>query len=143
MSCGHVLTYCWKCYMNFKILFSKIKALKPVDESVIIALYTLSNKAHFVLFLLVILVTVALYPLVGGSILLWSLSLVLLTGYRLYFTYIFFTIFLLYFTHFFYLFYIFKYTFLLVSKCKFYHIYSNDFIIINCMYWESTHTFHL
>ena len=75
--------------MNLKILFSKIKALQPVDESVVTALYTLSNKAHFVLFLLVVLVTVALYPLVGGSILLWSVSLVLLTGYRLYFTYIF------------------------------------------------------
>ncbi len=62
-----------QCYMNFKILFSKIKALKPVDESVIIALYTLSNKAHFVLFLLVVLVGVALYPLVDRSIIFWFL----------------------------------------------------------------------
>ena len=76
-------------YMNLKILFSKIKELQSVDESVVTALYTLSDRAHLVLFLLVVLTTVALYPLLGVSIILWAFSLVLLTGYRLYFTYIF------------------------------------------------------
>ncbi len=76
-------------YMNLKRLFSKIKELQTVDDSVVIALYTLSFRALLVVVLLAILVIFSLYPVLHGSILLWSLSLMLLTGYRLYSAYIF------------------------------------------------------
>ncbi len=80
-----MLQYC----MNLKRLFSTIKELQTVDDSVVIALYTLSTRALSVVVLLTILVIVALYPILDGSILVWALSLMLLTGYRLYSSYIF------------------------------------------------------
>ncbi|MDM5263235.1 EAL domain-containing protein [Sulfurovum sp. XTW-4] len=75
--------------MNLKRLFSTIKELQTVDDSVIIALYTLSTRALLVVVLLAILVIIALYPVLHGSILVWALSLMLLTGYRLYSAYMF------------------------------------------------------
>ncbi|EIF51311.1 EAL domain-containing protein [Sulfurovum sp. AR] len=75
--------------MNLKRLFSSIKELQTVDDSVIIALYTLSTRALLVVVLLAILIIIALYPILDGSILVWALSLMLLTGYRLYSAYIF------------------------------------------------------
>ena len=80
-----MLQYC----MNLKRLFSTIKELQTVDDSVVIALYTLSTRALSVVVLLTILVIVALYPILDGRILVWALSLILLTGYRLYSSYIF------------------------------------------------------
>jgi len=80
-----MLQYC----MNLKRLFLTIKELQTVDDSVVIALYTLSTRALSVVVLLTILVIVALYPILDGSILVWALSLILLTGYRLYSSYIF------------------------------------------------------
>ncbi len=78
-----------QCCMNLKRLFSSIKELQTVDDSVIIALYTLSTRALLVVVLLAILIIIALYPILDGSILVWALSLMLLTGYRLYSAYIF------------------------------------------------------
>ncbi|WP_223897955.1 EAL domain-containing protein [Sulfurovum sp. TSL1] len=75
--------------MNLQRLFSKIKELQTVDDSLVIALYTLSTRALLVVVLLAILVTVALYPELSGSILVWALGLMLLTGYRLYSAYMF------------------------------------------------------
>lgn len=75
--------------MNLKTLVSKIKLLQTIDESVITTLYTLSGRSLPVLITLATLTTVALYPILHSSILLWFLSLVLLTGYRLYSAYLF------------------------------------------------------
>ena len=70
--------------MNLKTLVSKVKALQTIDESVITTLYTLSSRSLLVLIILAALTTVALYPILNNSIIFWFLSLVLLTGYRLY-----------------------------------------------------------
>ncbi len=78
-----------QCCMNLKRLFSTIKELQTVDDSVVIALYTLSTRALLVVVLLAILIITALYPILDGSILVWALGLMLLTGYRLYSAYIF------------------------------------------------------
>jgi diguanylate cyclase (GGDEF)-like protein/PAS domain S-box-containing protein len=75
--------------MNLKRLFSSIKELQTVDDSVVIALYTLSTRALLVVVMLAILIITALYPILDGSILVWALSLMLLTGYRLYSAYMF------------------------------------------------------
>ena len=75
--------------MNLKILFSKLQLLQNVNESVITTLYTLSSRSLFVLILLAALTTVALYPMLHVSIVLWFISLVLLTGYRVYTAYLF------------------------------------------------------
>ncbi|UPT76628.1 EAL domain-containing protein [Sulfurovum sp. XGS-02] len=64
-----------------------IKELQTVDDSVIIALYTLSTRALLVIILLAILIMIALYPILDGTILAWALSLMLLMGYRLYSAY--------------------------------------------------------
>ena len=76
-----------QCCMNLKRLFSNIKELQTVDDSVVNSLYTLSTRALLVVVLLAILIIVALYPILDGSILVWSLILMLLTGYRLYSAY--------------------------------------------------------
>ncbi|MCW8821473.1 MAG: EAL domain-containing protein [Sulfurovum sp.] len=60
-----------------------------MDESVVTSLYALSSRSLLVLLLLVTLSTVALYPILHSSIIFWFLSLVILTGYRLYSAYIF------------------------------------------------------
>ncbi|WP_223890766.1 EAL domain-containing protein [Sulfurovum sp. TSL6] len=73
--------------MNLKRLFSNIKELQTVDDSVVNSLYTLSTRALLVVVLLAILIIVALYPILDGSILVWSLILMILTGYRLYSAY--------------------------------------------------------
>ncbi len=78
-----------QCCMNLKRLFSSIKELQKVDDSVVIALYTLSTRALLVVVMLAILIITALYPILDGSILVWALILMLLTGYRLYSAYIF------------------------------------------------------
>jgi diguanylate cyclase (GGDEF)-like protein len=70
--------------MNLKTLVSKVKELQIIDESVITTLYTLSFRSLLGLLLLTTLTTAALYPILHSSIVLWFLSLVLLTGYRLY-----------------------------------------------------------
>jgi len=65
-------------------LFSKFKAFQTIDESMVIALYTLSSRSLLILFLLATLTTIALYPMLGSSILYWFFFIVLLTLYRLY-----------------------------------------------------------
>lgn len=75
--------------MNLKILSSKLKEFQNIDEAVITILYTLSSRSLLVLIALAALTTVALYPILHSSIILWFLSLVILTGYRLYSAYIF------------------------------------------------------
>ena len=66
--------------MNLKILFSKIKEFQNIDESIISTLYTLSSRSLLVLIALAALTTVALYPILHSSILIWFLSLVILIG---------------------------------------------------------------
>ena len=73
--------------MNLKTLSSKIKELQLIDESTISALYTLSSRSLLVLILLAALTTVALYPLLDNTIILWFFIIALLTGYRLYSAY--------------------------------------------------------
>jgi diguanylate cyclase (GGDEF)-like protein/PAS domain S-box-containing protein len=75
--------------MNLKILSSKLKEFQNIDESVITILYTLSSRSLLVLIALATLTTVALFPILHTSIILWFLSLVVLIGYRLYSAYIF------------------------------------------------------
>ncbi len=75
--------------MDLAKLLSNIKKLQNVDESIVTGLYDLALGSLKVLFLLIILTTVALYPVLGVSIIFWTLSLVLLTSYRLYFINIF------------------------------------------------------
>ncbi|WP_373032983.1 EAL domain-containing protein [Sulfurovum sp.] len=75
--------------MNLKILSTKLKEFQNIDESVITTLYTLSSRSLLVLIALAALTTAALYPILHTSIILWFLSLVVLTGYRLYMAYIF------------------------------------------------------
>ncbi len=75
--------------MNLNILSSKLKEFQNIDESVITTLYTLSSRSLLVLIGLAALTTVALYPMLHTSIMLWFLSLVVLIGYRLYSAYIF------------------------------------------------------
>ena len=80
-------TFMYTIAMNLKTVFPKIKIFKPIDEATITALYALSGKSLFVLLLLVGLTTVALYPVLKTSIVIWGSSLVLLSGYRLYLGY--------------------------------------------------------
>lgn len=75
--------------MNFKILSSKLEELQTIDASLVTSLYTLSSRSLLVLLFLVTLSTVALYPVLHSSIIIWFLSLVILTGYRLYSAYLF------------------------------------------------------
>ena len=75
--------------MNLKILLAKLKLLQTVNEPVIITLYTLSSRSLYVLIILAGLTTVALYPMFHSTIVLWFISLALLTGYRLYSAYLF------------------------------------------------------
>ena len=57
------------------------------DEAATTALYTLSNKSLFLLLMLVALTTVALYPVLKMNIVVWAISLALVSGYRLYLAY--------------------------------------------------------
>jgi diguanylate cyclase (GGDEF)-like protein len=75
--------------MNLKTLSSKLKEFQTIDESVITALYRLSSRSLLVLIALAALTTVALYPVLHSTIILWFLSLALLTGYRFYSAYLF------------------------------------------------------
>ena len=75
--------------MNLNILSSKLKEFQSIDESVIATLYVLSSRSLLVLIGLAALTTVALYPILHTSIILWFLSLVVLIGYRLYSAYVF------------------------------------------------------
>ncbi|MCO4845519.1 MAG: EAL domain-containing protein [Sulfurovum sp.] len=75
--------------MNLKILSSKLKEFQNIDDSAITTLYTLSSRSLLVLIALAALTTVALYPVLQSSIIIWFLSLVILTGYRLYSAYTF------------------------------------------------------
>jgi len=75
--------------MNLKRLFSKLKEIQVIDESKITTLYTLSSRSLLVLIALAALTTLALYPILQSSIIIWFLSLVILIGYRLYTAYIF------------------------------------------------------
>ncbi|WP_331861288.1 sensor domain-containing protein [Sulfurovum sp.] len=72
--------------MNLSLLFPKIKMFQP-DEAVTEALYRLSGKSLFLLLLLVILATVALYPVLKMNIVVWGSSLALVSVYRLYLAY--------------------------------------------------------
>lgn len=72
--------------MNLRLLFPKIKIFQP-DEAVTTALYRLSGKSLFLLLLLIILTTVALYPVLKMNIVVWGSSLALVSVYRLYLAY--------------------------------------------------------
>ncbi len=75
--------------MNLQTLSAKVKELQTIDESVITTLYTLSSRSLFVLLLLTALTTIALYPILHSSIVVWFVLLGGLTGYRLYSAYCF------------------------------------------------------
>ena len=75
--------------MNLKNLATKLKEFQNIDDSAISTLYTLSSRSIFVLIALAALTTVALYPILHSSIIIWFLSLMVLTGYRLYSAYLF------------------------------------------------------
>ncbi len=74
--------------MNLRIILSEIKALQSIDKSVVESLYALSLKSFPVYLLLATLVTVALYPMLQGNIILWYALLFILTMYRFYNTFL-------------------------------------------------------
>lgn len=75
--------------MNLKILFSKIEKFQSIDEAAISTLYTLSSRSLLVLLFLAALTTVALYPILHNTIILWFSILAIFTVYRLYSAYCF------------------------------------------------------
>lgn len=85
MFTSYILMY--NAAMNLKTLFSKLKEIQIIDESIITTLYLLSSRSLVVLILLAALTTVALYPVLHNTILLWFFILLLITVYRLYSAY--------------------------------------------------------
>lgn len=75
--------------MNLKRLYTKIKNIQSIDDTVTHTLYQLSNGSLFVLILLAALTTFALYPIVSCKIVLWFVGISLIALYRLYCAYLF------------------------------------------------------
>lgn len=57
--------------MIFKKLLTKIKQLQTVDNAIVEGLYTLSTRSYLVNTLLATLVVLALYSILGITIILW------------------------------------------------------------------------
>lgn len=77
--------------MIFKKLLTKIKQLQTVDNAIVEGLYTLSTRSYLVNTLLATLVVLALYSILGITIILWYTVLLALLFFRLYITYRFYT----------------------------------------------------
>jgi len=74
--------------MNLRTILSELKALQSIDKSMVEGLYGLSLKSFPVNLILATLVTIAFYPMLRGSILLWYTLFFILIGYRFYNTYL-------------------------------------------------------
>lgn len=74
---------------NFRQLFDKLKALQPIDNTLVNTLYTLSEKSLLTALVFTILIIFALYNELSNSILLWGILLISIIFVRLYDAYIF------------------------------------------------------
>ena len=64
--------------MIFKKLITKIKQLQTVDNAIVEGLYTLSTRSYLINTLLATLVVLALYSILGMSIIVWYTVLLVL-----------------------------------------------------------------
>ncbi len=75
--------------MNYKQIFSKIKQSLPIDNSIVISLYTLAVKSQLTALIFVVLVATFLYAELSYSIVIWGSVLFAFTLFRLYSIYLF------------------------------------------------------
>ena len=81
------LTLMYNIFMNILKIFAKLNKQLEIDVSIVKKLYSLSFISLPVLLIFSFLITLALYPILKNSIIIWFIVLALLMIYRLYFAY--------------------------------------------------------
>lgn len=74
--------------MRYTYILSKLKQLHPIDASIVNSLYTLSEKSLLTAIVFSIILSIALYSQLSYNIVLWMITLVVVSLVRLYYSYI-------------------------------------------------------